>query len=259
MADRYDNLYSVGPGAMGPGTHITQSLLDPQTNRGTITRMYEDANGIDVSTLASLYTLSDAEFPGTSVRLDSTYVRQISDTLALVVSRYGSSRGGTNFRTVMTRTPGGYRDYPVYDVSDAYTKVPSNYSRLGEFAELKPASRGSVDTMVISWSTVVYQGFKPNDNYNLIGKVNASKYTIWGYDHAAETLRFAGTRIRYDKYGGYDRWTLHHTVTYDPKLKHKTQAHPVKIKGSGRGDGTFKFNQGGLVQYNDKVVFPDLP
>ena len=257
MANRYDNLYSVGPGAMGPGTHITQSQLDPQTNRGTITRIYEDTTGIDVSQLASLYTLSDSEFPGTSVRLDSTYVRQISDTLALVVSRYGSSNGGTNFRTVMTRTPGGYRDYPVYDVSEEYTKVKSNYAALGAFPILKPASTRSYDTMVISWSNVVYQSGKPNDNFNLIGKVNANKYTIWGYEHAAETLKFAGTRIRYDKYGGYDRWTIHHTVSYDPLGKHKTEGRPSPVEQ--RDDGTWSFAAGKFAQYHDKVVFPNLP
>lgn len=256
MASTYNNLYSVGPGSLGPGTHVTQSLLDPQNNRGTITRIYEDATGIDVSQLASLYTLSDSVYPGTSILLDSTYVRQISDTLALVISRYGGN-SGTNFKTVMTRTPGAYRQTPFYDISEGYTKEKANYNGPLNKADLKPRGNVTVDMMVVSWSSIVYSDFRPNDNYNLIGKVNSNSYTIDGYSHAAETLKFGGTRIRHDKYGGYDRWTLSHTVTYDPLYKHKDDQ---LVKGAKRDDGTWNFtlaNNG--VQNNQLAAFPNLP
>ena len=259
MASTYNNLYSVGPGSLGPGTHVTQSLLDPQNNRGTITRIYEDATGIDVSQLASLYTLSDSVYPGTSILLDSTYVRQISDTLALVISRYGGN-SGTNFKTVMTRTPGAYRQTPFYDVTEAYDSDPGNYIGPLNKGVLRPKAITTIDMMVISWSSIVYSDFRPNDNYNLIGKVNSNSYTIDGYGHAAETLKFGGTRIRHDKYGGYDRWTLSHTATYDPLYKHRDSEidKPAKPRDNGTWDFTLS-NNGNGVQNNQLVAFPNLP
>lgn len=263
MAETFNNLYSVGPGSIGPGTHVTQSLFDPQQNRGTITRMYKDDNGISVGQLASLYTLSDPVFPGTAILLRDTFVRQISDKLALVVSRYGSSSGGSGFKTVMTRTPSGFRTADYYSVKEAYTKDSSNYVNLVT-GRLRPERTLSFPIMTIRWSSIVYQDSRPNDNASLIGKINSNNYSIDGYFHAAQSLKFGGTRVRHDKWGGYDRWTLNHTAYWDRLGLWRTGG---VIRGDKRddGSGTWEFtlanNGDGIATYgpDDLVSFPNLP
>ena len=67
MASTKNNLYSVGPGSIGPGSSVVRSVLSPQRESGVITRMHQDENGISVNALASLYSLSDSVFPGTAI------------------------------------------------------------------------------------------------------------------------------------------------------------------------------------------------
>lgn len=260
MASTKNYLYSVGPGSIGPGTHITQSLFDPQRNNGVITRMHEDNNGITPSSLASLYTLSEPAFPGTAVLLDRTYVRQISNNLAAVVSYYGSDSSGSGFKTVMTRTPGAYRQEPYWKVSESYTEAKGNYIGPLDRARLRPQRILTIPMMTIRWSSTVFMDSRPNDNQGLIGKVNSNGYSIDGYSHAAETLRFEGTSVRHDKHGGYDRWTLSHTATYDPRYKHRTAIDPIPGE-TARDGGTWPFtlaNNGDGEQLNPTASFPNL-
>ncbi len=264
MASTKNYLYSVGPGSVGPGTHITRSLLNPQRNRGVITRMHQNESGITPAALASLYTLSESAFPGTSILLDSTFVRQLSDTVAVIVSRYGSGGTGSGFKTVMTRTPGGSRQADYYNVSDEYTSDTANYIGPPEKGVLKPERVLTFPLITVSWSTVVFQDSRPSDNKGLVFKHNSNAYTIDGYSHAKQSLRFGGTRIRHDKYGAYDRWLVHHTAYYDPRGLWRTGA---VVKGEQRddGSGTYAFtlaNGGNGIDTfapEDLVSFPNLP
>lgn len=263
MAETFNNLYSVGPGSLGPGTHVTKSVLDPQTNRGTITRIHKDDNGISTAQLAGLYTLSDNQFPGTSILLRSTYVRQITDKLALIVSRYGGS-SGTNFKTVMTRTPSGYRQAKHYSIKEAYTKNPANYVGHQSQGILRPDTTLTFPLLAISWSNVVYQDIKPTDHNSLIGKINSNSYSIDGYGHAPQTLKFAGTRVRHEEWGGYSRYVLHRTAYYDPRGRWRTGGVNRKTKRTdGTETWTFELANGGdgIATYDesDLVNFPSMP
>jgi len=260
MADVFDNLYCVGPGAIGPGTNVTRSILDPDRNRGTITKMYRNDSGITPAQLAGLYTLSAGSFPGTSILLDSTFIRQISDKLALVVSRYGSS-GGTNFKTVMTRSPSGYRQLPYWDAKADYTSKVNNYVGDPKNGQLRPKYWLTLPQVVVRWSSTVFSDTRPSDNAGLIGKVNSNAYSIDGYSHAKETLKFGGSSIRHDKYGGYDRWTISHSATYDPRGKHRSPDDLI-LGDFDAATGTYAFtlsNGGDGEQRNPEATFPNLP
>lgn len=221
MAETYGNLYSNGPGAVGPGTHVVRSLTNPQRDKGVVTRMHVNSSGIQTSQLASLYSLSTPSFPGTVIPLDYTYVKQLSNTVALVVSYYGSSRGSNGFRRVMSRTPSGYRGVEEYprDAQATNSRIDRDYVKDQQRTEngqkrLTPRIR-YIPSVVIRWSSVVYMDIRPSDNLDMAAKYNSNQYTIDGYVHAPGTLRFDGTRVFHDKYGGIDRWTLQHTATYD--------------------------------------------
>jgi len=260
MAEIFDNLYCVGPGSIGPGTNVTRSILDPQRNRGTITKMYRNDSGITTAQLAGLYTLSASTYPGTSIALDSTYIRQLSDKLALVVARYGSS-SGTSFKTVMTRTPGGYHQADFYSVKEEYTKDASNYIGDLDKGRLRPEKVISFPVTTISWSSTVFSDTRPSDNSGLVGLLNSNQYSIDGYSHASRTLKFGGTRIRHDKWGGYDRWTLNHTAYHEPRGKWRNGG---VVRGDQRGDGTrtWEFelaNNGDGIDIYDATNWPNLP
>lgn len=220
MAETFDGLFSVGPGSLGPGTHVVYSATNPSRNSGVVTRIRYDETGLTTSDLAGLYTLSDANFPGTSgataIPLDYTFVKHISNTHALVVSHYGQGNSSSGFRTVMTRTPGGMRNQPFWDATNAYTRARENYDGPLDKKRLRPKYILDIPLITVQWSDVVYQDTQPTDFASLIGKVNSASATIDGYTHAAKTLRYEGTQIRHDKNGGYDRWTIGHTATYDP-------------------------------------------
>lgn len=260
MPSTKNYLYSVGPGSIGPGTSITESLFDPSQNRGVITRMHQDDNGISVSDLAALKSLSEAVFPGTATVLNRTYARLLSDNLAVVVSYYGQSSSASGFRTVLTRSPSGYRQEPFWDVTDDYTSKPANYIGDPVNGQLRPKAILTIPLIVVRWSDVVYSDTRPSDNAGLIGKVNSASKTIDGYPHAAETLKFGGTQIRHDKYGGYDRWTVHNVATYDPYYKHRTS--PPPIQGAvPRDNGTWTYtlvNSGDGEQNNPTASFAGL-
>jgi len=260
MAELFNNLYSVGPNSIGSGTYVVTSLLNPQKNRGVITRMYKDTNGISVNALASLANLSDLTFPGTTIVLNYTQIRRISCDLALIVSSYGSSSSADGFRRVMSRVPSGYRQIPFWDVTEAYTSKKGNYIGDVSLGNLRPKYLRTIPTMTIRWSSVVYSDSRPSDNQNLVGKVNSNTYLIDGYSHAAETLFFGGTQITHDKYGGYDRWTRAHVVTYDPFTKHRDA--PNVVRGAVREDDTWNFTlDPGVdgIQNNPTTNFPNLP
>jgi len=261
MANTKNNLYSVGPGSIGPGTSVVRSVLSPQRESGVITRMHQDENGISVNALASLYTLSDPVFPGTAITLDYTRVKQLSDTLALVVSYYGQGSSASGFRRVMSRSPSGYRQVPFWDVTDDYTSEVNNYVGDPKNGQLRPKYWLTLPTVSVRWSSVVYSDSRPSDNAGLIGNVNSNSYTIDGYSHAAETLKFGGTRITHDKYGGYDRWTLSHSATYDPRGKHRSPDE-LLIGNFDTASGTYSFSLssgGDGEQRNPMSNFPNLP
>ncbi|MDB4261471.1 hypothetical protein N9878_01250 [bacterium] len=263
MATEHKNLYAVGPGSIGPGTTVTTSLSSPQKNSGVVTHMYEDPNGITASALLGLQTVSDDLFPGTSIVLDRTTVRQISNTLALIVSYYGKGSSANGFRTVMTRSPGGYRQEPYWSVSSAYTKDSENYSGSGATRKLLPQRILTIPLVTVQWSSVVYSDSRPSDNQWLVGRVNNGPYTIDEYEHATGTLKFEGTQIRHDKNGGYTRWTRAHTATYDPFYKHRTSVKPIRgapWKAAG-GPETFAYtlsNSGDGVLHYPTAAFPTL-
>lgn len=261
MVERFDCLYSTGKGAVGPGTWVSQSIFNPKKNRGAVTRMYKDTNGIQATALASLYTLSDAAFPGTAIPLNYTYVKQLSDTLALVVSHYGSSSGSNGFKRVMSREPNGYRSIPTWPRTSGaladYSEKKSNYQN----GRLAPTKTIYAPLKVIRWSSLVYSDNRPSDNASLQGKYNVNTYYIDGYEHAPYTLKFGGTYIAHDKWGAYDRWTLRHAVTYDPLYKWRydfvepeTEDKPIPKKFVRPDDN-------GLTIYDDNelAVFPNLP
>ena len=256
MASTKNHLYSVGPGSIGPGTSVVRSVLSPQRESGVVTRMYQDENGISVSALASLYGLSESVFPGTSIALDYTRVKQLSDTLALVVSYYGKSSSSSGFRTVMTRTSGGYRQEPYWKVGGDYTSNKDNYQDSNPNKSLKPNHIITIPLVSVRWSDVVYSDSRPSVDDGLVGKINSSTVTIDGYSYAGETLKYGGAAIRHDKYGGYDRWTINHTATADPFYKWKTSDPPTR--GDRRPDGTFNFtlvNGGNGTQYHSTASF----
>ena len=260
MASTFNCLYSTGPNAVGPGTWVAQSLFNPRKNRGVITRMYQDTNGIAPTALSGLYTLSDSFFPGTSIPLNYTYVKQLDNINALVISNYGSSSGSNGYRRVMTRTPSGYRQVPFWNVSSAYTEQRKNYVGDPSNQQLRPEYTLTIPTKVIRWSSVVYSDSRPNDNTSLVGKVNSNSYTIDGYSHATETLLFEGTQIAHDKWGGSDRWTIYHSVTHDPVFKHR-EPDTLDV-GARRDNGTWNFTLSdggeGLQRYAT-TSFPNLP
>lgn len=220
MAKTYDYLYSTGPNSVGSGTWVIQSIDNPKKNRGLITRIREEPNGISPSQLAGLYQISDDYFPGTAIPLNYTQVKQLSDTLALVVSHYGSSSGKNGFKRMLSRQPNGYRSIPSWPADSADLK---DYSLEGKHhytnGKLDPDRTIYAPLKVIRWSDTVFQDIKPADNETLQGKYNSNTYYIRGYKHDPYTLRFEGTSIVYDKWGGYDRWTIQHAATYDPLYK----------------------------------------
>lgn len=261
MASTKNNLYSVGPGSIGPGTSVVRSVLSPQRESGVVTRMYQDENGISVNALSSLYGLSESVFPGTSIALDYTRIKQLSDTLALVVSYYGKGSSASGFRNVMTRSPSGYRQVPYWDVTDDYTMEVNNYVGSPKNGQLRPKYWLTLPLVTVRWSSTVYSDSRPNDNAGLIGKVNGNTYTIDGYTHAPETLKFGGTLVRHDKYGGYDRWTLSHSASYDPRGKHLSPDQ-LLIGAKHESKETYKFslsNGGNGEQRNPVANFPNLP
>lgn len=259
MASTKNNLYSIGPGSIGPGTSVVRSVLSPQRESGVITRMHQDENGISANTLADLYTLSESTFPGTAITLDYTRIKQLSNTLALVVSYYGQGSSASGFRTVMTRTPGGYRDIPSWPKSDAdlteYSGKSYNYNN----NTLRPEFNIRAPLTTIQWSNTVYSDLRPGDNSNLVGKVNSNSYTIDGYSHAVNSLRFEGTQIQHDKYGGYDRWTLRHTVSYDPYYLWRSDYVRPQDEDATTVPTPYvrPFSDG--VMYLDEATFPNLP
>lgn len=252
MAERFDNLYSVGPGSVGPGTHVTQSRLDPERNRGTVTRMYKNDAGISVEQLANLYTLSTPTFPNTSIILDSTYVRQLSNTLALVVSRYGRNSRGGGFRTVFQMSPNGARSRRFYNLRGDYLSDPNNKDDNGK---PKPIFFPQGLT-TIKWSSVVYQDIRPARRDYLIGRFNVNSYRIDGYSHAPGTLRYDGQWITHQKWGGYDRWVIQHSVTHDPTGWNNDNIRLITTETSSRwefADETPEYDSRLLVR------FPNMP
>jgi len=261
MANTKNNLYSVGPGSIGPGTSVVRSVLNPRRESGVITRMHQDENGLSVSAIASLSTLSDPVFPGTAIPLDYTRIKQLSDTLALVVSYYGQGSSASGFRNVMTRSPSGYRQVPYWDVTDDYTSQVSNYVGNPKNGQLRPKYWLTLPLVTVRWSSTVFMDSRPNDNAGLIGNVNSNTYNIDGYSHAPETLKFGGTLIRHDKYSGYDRWTLSHSATYDPRGKHRSPDE-LLIGNFDTASGTYSFSLssgGDGEQRNPMSNFPNLP
>jgi len=250
MAETFDNLYCVGPGSIGPGTNVTRSILDPKRNRGTITKMYRNDSGITTDQLAGLYTLSASTYPGTTIALDSTYIRQISDKLALVVARYGSSSSSTGFRQVFDMAPNGQRSRRVYNLTPEYLAKPANRDESGK---PKPiiVPQGIV---VIRWSNVVYQDVRPTSRNNLIGAYNLNPYNINGYSFGVGTLRFEGQRITHQKWGAYDRWILNYVVSHDPTGWYDQNIEYNAVSDTWtRTDDTFAGEPGLLVQ------FPNMP
>ena len=100
----------------------------------------------------------------------------------------------------------------------------------------------------------------PDDNQGLIGYVNSNAYNIFGYSHAAGSLRFDGTSVVYEKYGGSDRFIIQHTVSYDPRYKWKID----KVEPGTSYDEnakTFPHTRvGGYIGYDiyNSTTFPTL-
>lgn len=263
MAETYSELYSVGPGSVGPGTSVVRSETNPQKNRGVITYVYKNDAGISTAALSGLSSLPYSEYPGTSIPLSHTTVKLVSDKLALIVATYGQS-SGNGFKTVMTRKPIGFRDIPAWprDATKLSEWASKSYNYTGR--RLNPERIERAPLISISWSTVVYSDQAPADNKNLIGKVNSNAYTIDQYYHAPNTLRFDGTYVRHDKYGGYDRWTRTHTATYDPYWYWrvddvKLSDEPLSQNHNGKEvyDAT-RPDPDGKALY-EEITFPDLP
>jgi len=259
----YKCLYSIGPGSVGPGTSVRFSALDPDRNSGVLTTMHRNSSGLVPADLAALYQKSPTIFPGTSITLRDTTVRQMTDQLALIVSRYGGTGGGVNFKTVMTRTPGGYRQEPYWQVGDNYTKNPEKYSGSGVTRKLLPERILTIPLVTVRWSSIVYSGSRPSDNQSAIGKVNSGSKTIDGYTHADSTLKFEGTQIRHDKHGGYDRWTITHSASYDPLYFHKTSVGPIRGESwkDPKNPETFQytlFNNGNGTQHHESISFSNI-
>lgn len=255
MAKTYSNLYSVGPGAIGPGTYVVKSLFNPQKSRGVITRMHQDSGGISTSALSSLSSLSELYFPGTTIPLNYTNVRQLSNTLAMVVSSYGNSNGANGFKRVMSRSPTGSRRLRYFPTTDG-SEVATGTSLSGQVEETaRPVPRyRTVPLMVIRWSNLVYGDARPADNFNLVGKYNTNNYYIDGYSHEPFSLRFEGTSVIHEKWGGIDRWILMHAATYD---KYLWVDGVVKKDGDGKWILTEKEKP-----YADSALrasFPNLP
>lgn len=252
----YKCLYSVGPGSVGPGTSVRFSALDPDRNSGVLTMMHHNSSGLVPNDLAALYQKSPTVFPGTSIALRDTTVRQMTDQLALIVSRYGKSSGAGGFRTVQTRATGGYRQELYWKAGDDYTKNKDHYQNRDPEKPLKPHHTISIPLINITWSDVVYSTPRPIINPSLVGKVNSAQTVIDGYTHAKNSLKYGGAYIRHDKNGGYDRWTIRHTATYDPYYLWRTSEPPVRKEK--RDDGTYNFtlvNNGNGEQYHDEASF----
>lgn len=264
MDKTYHNMYSVGPGSIGEGTSVVKSLFNPRRDRGTITRMHYAENGIPINSLASLYTLSDAVFPGTNILLNYTFVRLLSPKLALIVSKYGTNRSSSGYKRVFSRSPSGYRSFPAWpsasgDFQD-WQEDKSNW--VGQFG-LRPSRTVNTPLINIRWSSVVFQDVKPNVNTDyLIGKINTNNYSIYGYSHAPYTLKFGGTYIVKDEWAAYDRWTITHTATYDPLYYWRVDH--IQFD-SNNSDGTRTWsrpNNNGIPSYdptNGVANFPSLP
>lgn len=255
MAETYSNLYSIGPGAVGQGTYVVKSLTNPSRSRGVLTALYKNDSGVTPSGLSVLESQMPRNYPGTTIPLNYTFARLLSDKLALLVGNYGTNGGSANgFREVFDMGPNGSRTRTTYNLTPAFLG-----SKRGRDASGFPRAIHNPQPLdVIRWSSVVYSDVRPVYYGQLKGKFNANNYRIDNYSFARGTLRFEGMWIKHQKYGGIDRWIRSYAATHDAT----GWTNDTLVAGPSVGGVVPTWRLGDPApEYNpdDLVVFPNLP
>lgn len=247
--------------SIGGGLRVRVNANQPSRDSGVLTA-HVPANSIGTVNQNSIYTFARTAMPLTFP--GSVMLRQdVNATLrkggdCIIVAYYGSGLPGAGgFQRVMSRTPAGYRDMLIYDLSDEYVQNYNNYSgghpRKGV---LQPKIR-RVPLMTIRWSSLVYTDFRPTDNGDMFGKYNSNTYIVDGYVHAPRTLRFEGTQIIHEKYGGIDRWVRNHTAVFDAMKWENEQARKDPTDPAGK---TYtRLPNAKLYNDDDVTTFRNLP
>lgn len=208
---------------VGAGVRVRVSTLSPRDNRGTITA-HICPGGSTVVTKDNLASIAAASmpliFPGTSMPREYVDAILLKGHGAILTARYNSGVAGSGgFRRVMSREISGYRTVKAYDLSNGqeYTKSPANYIDYDN-AVLRPTLINA-PLIAVRWSDTNYADQGPGSNDSLVGKYNSNNYTIDTYPYAPEVLKFAGTEIVHEKYGGIDRWVQYHAAVADPLFR----------------------------------------
>ena len=252
MSTFHQQLYSVGPQAVGSGTYVTIHRLNPTRSRGVITNLLEDPAGITTNDLSAKVSLVPVAYPGTTIPLAFTTVRMMDNNQALIIATYSQDQTGDGgFRRVFQATPTVTRTRLVYDYPG--NDRAENRDERGAIIPRRIASHGRV----VQWSSVVYSDTGPNLRIDLDDTICSGTYTIDGYVFPAGSLLFNGMHVAHEKYGAYDRWTRHYSATFDPYYwKNQTlTTTPVAAGGVIYTAGP----EESLISSDRYVTWPNLP